>query len=302
MLRRLIREVRAECEYDEWHVGVIPRGITEVGELQELSDVRWLPNQHAFTYCADPFLHEIGPHRFILAEQYDYRRGGRGRIVRISLEDPTEPVRPILSIPWHASYPCTVTTDSGVYVVPEVYRAGECRAFRVSADGALWPGPVLVAGLAAVDPTVFWWEGRWWLFCTDHGRDPLGELFAFHALRFEGPWLPHEGNPLKADRGSARPAGKPFGLGGRLYRPAQDCSRVYGGAVVVQEITHLTPHSFSERPVLRLEPDPSWPYPDGLHHLDVGASCVLIDAKRHHRDWLFWLKRNVVAASGSKRR
>ena len=40
----------------------------------------------------------------------------------------------------------------------------------------------------------------------------------------------------------------------RLYRPTQDCSRHYGGAVVIQRIDVLTTEWFHETPVARIEP------------------------------------------------
>ena len=38
---------------------------------------------------------------------------------------------------------------------------------------------------------------------------------------------------VKTDVRSARPAGTPFVYQGELYRPAQDCSRTYGGSIVI---------------------------------------------------------------------
>jgi len=64
----------------------------------------------------------------------------------------------------------------------------------------------------------------------------------------------------------------------------------YGGAVNVMEVRALTPTEFDESPALRLEPDPSWPYPDGLHHLVVEGTRVYFDAKRAHVDFLLWAK------------
>ena len=54
---------------------------------------------------------------------------------------------------------------------------------------------------------------------------------------------------------SARPAGPIFAHEGRLYRPAQDCSRTYGGAVVIHRIEALTPEIFREVAVARLDPE-----------------------------------------------
>src|SRR5262249_19611368 len=106
----------------------------------------------------------------------------------------------------------------------------------------------------------------------------------------DGPWTPHERNPIKRDAATARPAGRPFTAGGRTYRPAQDCSETYGGAVQLMEIERLTPEDFHETIALRLEADRTWPYPHGLHHLVVDGTRVYFDAKRTTVDWLLWLK------------
>src|SRR5207253_8316044 len=106
-------------------------------------------------------------------------------------------------------------------------------------------------------------------------------------------------NPIKRDAASARPGGRPFAIRDRFYRPAQDCSATYGGALHVMELLALTPTEFHERVALRLEPQRDWPYPDGLHHLVVDGTRVYFDAKRTHVDWLLWMK-TVQGASGSR--
>jgi hypothetical protein len=97
-----------------------------------------------------------------------------------------------------------------------------------------------------------------------------------------GPWLPHALNPVKTDARSARPAGTPFVVAGRLYRPSQDNSRIYGGRVVVNEVEVLTPDDFAERRVGFVQPWPGSPYPDGLHTLSAVGGRTLIDGNRRH--------------------
>ena len=115
-------------------------------------------------------------------------------------------------------------------------------------------------------------------------------LDAYFAPALDGPWTPHPLNPLKMDLSSARPAGRPFTIEGRLYRPAMDCSQTYGGAVQIMELVDLTTTRFRERLSARIDPDPAGPYPDGLHHLVVDGDEVYIDAKRQRYDKLLWLK------------
>jgi hypothetical protein len=86
---------------------------------------------------------------------------------------------------------------------------------------------------------------------------------------------------VKCDLRSARPAGPLFIMDGALYRPAQDCSVTYGGAVVINRVERLTPEEFVERPVRRLAPATQGPYPHGLHTLSGAGNVTLVDGKRH---------------------
>jgi hypothetical protein len=65
-----------------------------------------------------------------------------------------------------------------------------------------------------------------------------------------------------------------------LYRPAQDCSRTYGGRVIINRVHTLTPVAFHEEAVVAVNPDSAGPYPSGLHTLSQVGTITLIDGKR----------------------
>jgi len=65
-----------------------------------------------------------------------------------------------------------------------------------------------------------------------------------------------------------------------LYRPAQDCSRTYGGRVIINRVLTLTPLAFRETQVATVEPDRTGRYPAGLHTLSQVGDITLIDGKR----------------------
>jgi hypothetical protein len=98
---------------------------------------------------------------------------------------------------------------------------------------------------------------------------------------------------VKYDVCSARSGGTPFAYGGQLYRPGQDCSETYGGAVRLNRITCLTPEEFAEETVAVVRPDPKGRYPAGLHTLSAFGDCTLIDGKR----WVWcppWTPRGIA--------
>jgi hypothetical protein len=281
------------ARYDIWNVGIatLDRPLEDVADLVPLRRVRWLPPQPPLHFVADPFPYRHRDRDWLLVEQYGHPRGVRGRIARLDPSATTSSaLTPAIVRDRHVSYPCTFADGERSYCAPEMSQDDGCVLYALG-DGGEWsPRHHVLRGRRIVDPTVFRFEGRWWLLGTEPPPLHNSVLNAFYADALEGPWTAHAANPVKRDAASARPAGRPFALRGRLYRPAQDCTGTYGGAVHVMEVLALTPTEFRERLTLRVGPDPAWPYPDGLHHLVVDGTRVYFDAKRTCVDWMLWMK------------
>ena len=119
-------------------------------------------------------------------------------------------------------------------------------------------------------------------FATRRDLGVNHSLFIWHAPDLFGPWIEHAANPVKTDSRSARPGGTPFVVDGVLYRPSQDCSRAYGGRLVINRVDVLTPTAFEERPIRTIEPQPGTPYQAGMHTLSRAGSRTLIDGNHEH--------------------
>jgi len=292
-LRRFLARVPSWARYDIWNVGIatLARPLDDVGDLVPFRDVRWLPPQPSLHFVADPFPYRHADRDWLLVEQYGHPHGVHGCIARIDpgAASPADPA-PAIVRDRHVSYPYTFTDGDRTFCVPEMSQEDGCILYALGADGAWTPAHHILRERRVVDPTVFRFDRRWWLFGTEPPPLHNSVLHVFYADALDGPWIPHDGNPVKRDIASARPAGRPFTLNGRVYRPAQDCTDTYGGAVNVMEMLALTPSDFRERLAVRIECDPAWPYPDGLHHLVVDGTRVYFDAKRTHVDWLLWRK------------
>lgn len=182
----------------------------------------------------------------------------------------------------HRSYPYLFAHDGQVYCVPEASETGRVTLYRAVHPPGEWEEvATLMDGVSAVDTTIFRHDGLWWMMYTDGREGPHHVLYARHAEHLEGPWRPHAANPVKVDIHTARPAGTPFRVDGRLIRPAQDCGRRYGEAVVLNRVLALTPDRFVEEPVRRVGPFREGPYPDGMHTLSrVGPDLTLVDGNR----------------------
>jgi hypothetical protein len=178
------------------------------------------------------------------------------------------------------SYPYLLEEKGEIYCVPETAQAGEIGLYRAEEFPRRWEkAATLVSNFAGRDNTIFRYGGRWWLLSAYADDYPWYGLFIWYARELRGPWIPHLANPVKLDAISSRPAGTPFRHAGNLYRPAQDCSRTYGGRIVLNRIMRLTPTEFEEQQASVIEPDLKGPYPDGLHTISAWGDMTLVDGK-----------------------
>jgi hypothetical protein len=125
---------------------------------------------------------------------------------------------------------------------------------------------------------------RFWLFAslTRWNSTSWDNLSIFHASSLTGPWLPHAQNPVLLDARRSRGGGAPMMHNGVLLRPAQDCSRIYGGAITLNRIDVLNESDFSETEVGRIECGML-----GCHTYNRGAGLETLDvfdARRRLKD------------------
>jgi hypothetical protein len=282
LMRNFIRnQVRDLFRHEEWHVGVVDRPIETLLD-DRTPPVRWLPDPPKGGYLADPFGVRNGNEVTVLVEAYGYERA-RGVIAALRARDdgPVSHAGVVMDCGVHLSYPFVFRHGGEIYCIPETGEARQVALHRARRFPYDWErAATLIADFPAIDSTVFEHDGRWWLFCTDGESGPQTKLHAWYAAHLLGPWRPHAQNPLKTDVRTARPAGTPFEHRGQLYRPAQDCTHGYGGAVVINRVLRLTPTEFAEEAVARVEPDPRGPYPKGLHTVSAAGDVTLVDGKR----------------------
>ncbi len=296
--RRLARESLEE----HWTLGVIRKPVHHVIDSFNADDIHWLspPDGGAI---ADPLgAIERNGKLTILAESYGFA-DRRGRIVALDVQNEriVSAPREVLPLPVHASYPHLISHGTHIYCLPETSAAGCVQLYRADPFPDRWVADrVLLQDFAGADATVHFHDGRWWMFVGNHADQDEAKLYVFHAPDLFGPWLPHAMNPVKCDLRSARPAGPLFAHGGALYRPAQDGSTAYGGAVAVNRVTKLSPTDFAEETVNVLRPAPGGPWPHGLHTLTGVGDFTLVDGKRQVRSLrrLLWGVKQLARGAG----
>jgi hypothetical protein len=276
------RQVDGMLFTEDWNVGIVDAPVQAFLRPDFRPKIRWLADAKEYTFRADPFLQTTGPETKLLFEEFDHI-ANRGAIVGMDLHEDgatTSRPQPAIDDGVHMSYPFLLEHKGQVYCVPESSQRRSVFLYAWDCRQRRWrvARPIL-EDFPAVDPTILSHEGLWWLWCTHAEDEPESKLFLWYAFDLFGPWKPHPGNPVKVDVRSSRPAGRPFFSDGTLYRPAQDCSRTYGGGITINRVRQLSPTEFCEEPVVSLEP---WDgrYRAGIHTLAGDGSLTVLDGKR----------------------
>jgi hypothetical protein len=176
---------------------------------------------------------------------------------------------------FHLSYPYIFEWQGDYYMIPEAYRTKSVRLYRAVDFPDRWSFvTTLIDGDDFVDPSIFYFNERWWLF-TDLHRPPYfaGTLRLYGSKRLEDGWNEHPESPVvQGDPHVARPGGRVIEWNGKPVRYTQDCSPNYGTQVRAFEITECTPVTYRERaanaaPIV--SPSGSGWNASGMHHVDA---------------------------------
>jgi hypothetical protein len=233
-------------------------------------------------FWADPFpVEREGRHWLFYEEQPLDAPRAHINVVEIDERGVAGAHTTVLTRDYHLSYPSVFRWRDEWWMTPETAGIGKVQLFRATRFPYEWEHAADLLDLRATDPTLVEIDGRWWMFVGVRapGAIEATALDIYHADTPLGPWRAHARNPLRVDVRAARPAGRVFRHEGRLHRPAQDGSPVYGTAIVVHRIDTLTPDEYRETPVARI--DPTWtPGIVGTHTLNAAGRLSATDARR----------------------
>lgn len=276
--RLAFRAVRKLWSREQWFIQLHDWDGRRLGARRAIVE----PPANAF--WADPFLCRQGDQWWLLFESLrtDQRKADLAAAPIDANTGAVGPVQPMLNEGWHLSYPFVLKEGGTIRMIPESSANQSIDLYRCTHWPDRWEREQsLVTGARFADASVIAYRGRWWMFAS-HGAPSASlydELHIFHADRLEGPWLPHALNPVKIDAVTARPAGAPWVHEGVLYRPVQDCSDVYGGAVRIQQIVELSEARFLENDSGLLAV-PGLAAGTRFHTLNQGEKLAVIDVLR----------------------
>lgn len=285
LLTRLIprlRQARAvRHQRTEWTLGIAPR---QADGSINITRTTWMPPP-SNSFVADPFVRQHDGLLYLFVEELPFAAGkGHISVTRWHPQLGFDMLEPVLNDSHHLSFPFLFEHDGALFMMPECHESGQVRCFECTEFPHRWTErEPIMKDMRCVDAVLLQHDGRWWLFLSRAtGQIADDNLYAFHADSPWGTWTPHTMNPVRTGLRGSRMAGGFFrDASGRLVRPAQDCSKAYGGAVVLFAVEELSPHTFRETEITAINPK-SFPAPlnERCHTFQQAGEWIVFDACR----------------------
>lgn len=281
IIRNIKNEVfkRAQVKKSYWKLylgitGDLPKTNTGLKCISPPDDRFW----------ADPFLLEHQGRNYIFIEEFIYEsRKGTIAVLEQGKDGDFIRTTTVLEESYHLSYPNVFYIDNSLYMIPETGSQKNIQLYSCIEFPRKWEKVRdILKGVQASDTTVFYYENLWWIFTSVNlnrmSQDEQLYLYCTDSI-LSGQLTLHPGNPIAFGSECSRMAGNIFKRNGKMYRPAQDCSRVYGGRVVIMEIDKFTKTEYVEHPVSTIEPTQGL---IGLHTYNEGKEYFVIDAYKEY--------------------
>jgi hypothetical protein len=253
-----------------------------------IEDFKLLPAPND-RFWADPFVISKDNKHFLFVEELLYKTK-KGHIAVIELDSKGKIItsKKVLEKSYHLSYPFLFNYNGTYYMIPETGGNKTIELYKCKEFPFQWEFVMnLMEGIDAADVTLFFHNNKWWLFCcidkTGKNVGMLDELHLFFSENlFTNNWQNHPKNPICTNTRSARPAGNLFSRDGKIYRPSQDCSGIYGRGININEVLELSETEYQESVIKKVIPRGNNDY-IGTHTFNFTDGITVIDGFKYKR-------------------
>ena len=200
------------------------------------------------SFVADPFLIHANERWYLFFEVMD-KKSKQGDL-GVAISDDTikwKYQKIILDEPFHLSYPDVFSDGKDFYMIPETGATKSVRLYKAIDFPFKWKfEKTLLKGLRFVDPTIFKYHDKWWLF-VETNPHTAGTLRLYYSDKIRGPWKEHPKSPIiNGDANISRSGGRIELINDKLFRVAQDDWPTYGNAIRIFQVDRLTTSEYSE--------------------------------------------------------
>ncbi len=208
--------------------------------------------KNSFLYWrADPFLYEYNGETFLFAELF-HRIKGKGVIGVAKVKNgKCGKFKVCLNLPYHLSYPCVFEDDGDIYMVPECARSKKISVYKAVNFPCRWEESYVLYDGPGVDttPVPNSLSNKLSFITTLRINDNKENNCLYAVSRGDSKKL------LLNNDYTVRSAGHFFKCNNDFFRPSQDCTDSYGGALVFKKLIDVSLENYKEETYKRICPD-----------------------------------------------
>lgn len=281
---RLFNALIDKLYIKQWNIGLVRANIKDIIEKGQ-GDLKyhWLPAEKDTRFFADPFIFKNPDGNInVIYEDYTYS-DQYGKISMTMVDKDFKPLmsRELLDTQSHLSYPNVFHENGKTYIIPEASKGGHLYSYEYDFENhRLINRKMIMENVPLLDSTILRHEGKYWLFATHRGANSNNKLFIYYSNNWDGPYTPHQANPVKNTLNGSRPAGNFILSGGEIYRPTQNCGDYYGKSITLNKITRLDEEGFAEEPKIDLCPPKNTNFNYAIHTINFSDDVIVIDGLR----------------------
>ena len=217
----------------DWYVGY--RAISKNAEAFEIIENR------KNTWIADPFVFEYKGEHYLFVEMIENKKGVIAYYKFIDDKPVYQEI--VLRENYHLSYPCIFEYQGEVYMIPESADNHSIDLYKAVEFPNRWQKVAKLAEGIFLDSTVFCYDEKYYLLTYEYNNGKY-ELSMWNLDIDAG--VVQKKDMVEYRSNIARPAGSVVEEDGILYRPAQNCSRMYGEEIIWYKIDGLKQGRYKE--------------------------------------------------------
>lgn len=258
----------------KWTIGFIETDLNSILSGKVLN-IHWIQHSYTDRWFADPFILDVTDNEIILLCEEYYYPIKRGRIAKLEIDKKTWKLKNsqvVLELDTHLSFPAIFRKGDDVFIYPENSENGALTSYCYNVQHNKCTKCDDLIDEPLTDAIITELFGEKLLFST---KIPVQNKNILDVYHWKDNKYAKSSSVLFSDN-IARNAGDFFKIDGGIYRPAQDCNKVYGGAVILQKVTKDTEFKFVD--IRRIESDNSQ-YNVGCHTFNHYKGYTVIDAQ-----------------------
>ena len=277
--------IKSIIKRSRWQLGFLdcPEDI-----LKDDYPIHWLKGAPNDRWFADPFILDVTSETVeVLVEEVRFAHP-TGRITKLTVNRDTwelQKMTVLLELETHMSFPAIRRDGKDVYVYPENNYSGKLTEYKLEDDKLVFNR--VLSDLPLTDAILSDRFGKP-IVMASKIDDECGNCLSIYKQDADGKFVFDYDVCFGSKIG--RMAGDLFEIEGKLYRPAQDCSTSYGGALVIQEFTSLDPIGLK---TVKVQKSKHPKYVQGMHTFNTFKGLAVIDVIGYDHPFLMKMIRKI---------